>query len=138
MRYALLAILIPVLGGCGPDAVADLSWIEETAADPSGPTLCYESISLPGGEAGAAPRDERIETPCPDQMTPEVVQSLQRALTARGLYGGPVTGVYGKLTSAAVESYQTPRGLPSSVLSLRTARELGLIAYQPTGSETDP
>ncbi len=138
MRYALLAILIPVLGGCGPDAVADLSWIEETAADPSGATLCYQTISLPGGEAEAASREERIETPCPDQMTPEVVQSLQRALTARGLYEGPVTGIYGKLTGAAVESFQTPRGLPTAVLSLRTARELGLIAYQPSVSETDP
>ncbi len=71
----------------------------------------------------------RIETPCPAAMTPEFNATLQRALAARGLYAGAVTGVFDAETRAAVERYQTARGVPSGVLSVATARELGLITY---------
>ena len=71
----------------------------------------------------------RIETPCPAVMTPEFIATLQRALAARGLYANAVTGVYDAETRAAVERYQTGRGVPSGVLSVATARELGLVSY---------
>jgi len=74
-------------------------------------------------------REVRIKTPCPSEMTPEFVASLQRALKVRGQFDGAVTGRYDAETAAAVERYQTDRGLPSAILSVDTARELGLIAY---------
>jgi hypothetical protein len=70
----------------------------------------------------------RTDTLCDDQMTPELVASLQRALAVRGYYRGPVTGSYDAATEAAVKSYQNRQGLPSTVLSLATARDLGLVA----------
>ena len=39
------------------------------------------------------------------------VEELQRALTALGLYKGPLDGVFGKNLSAAVATYQTSKGL---------------------------
>jgi len=69
-----------------------------------------------------------FETPCPDAVTPELVASLQRALAARSLYDGPVSGRIDTATSAAVQRYQAGTGLDSPILSLAAARGLGLIA----------
>lgn len=66
--------------------------------------------------------------PCPDQVTPQFIASLQRALFARGYYKGRINGKLDAPTSAAVEHYQQQFGLDSAQLSLRTARELGIIA----------
>ncbi|MEW9919007.1 peptidoglycan-binding domain-containing protein [Marimonas sp. MJW-29] len=73
-------------------------------------------------------RDNWFETPCPDVLTPEFISSLQRALQARGTFGGIVTGVMDAPTRAAVQRFQKPRGLDSGVLSLDSARALGLVA----------
>ncbi|MFC6759366.1 peptidoglycan-binding domain-containing protein [Sulfitobacter porphyrae] len=54
--------------------------------------------------------------------------SLQRALSARGLYAQQITGTLDDATRAAVQRYQKPTGPDSGVLSLETARSLGLIA----------
>lgn len=73
-------------------------------------------------------RDNWFETPCPEVMTPAFVETLQRAMAARGFYAGPVTGVMDEATRAAVLAVQTSEGLASGVLSLATARQLGLVA----------
>lgn len=69
-----------------------------------------------------------FETPCPNDMTPEVIASLQRALAVRDFYRGPVTGRIDATTSEAVGRYQSATGLQSPVLSLAAARALGLLA----------
>jgi hypothetical protein len=69
-----------------------------------------------------------FETPCPDDMTPEVIASLQRALAVRDVYQGPVTGRIDAATSEAVGRYQSATGLQSPILSLAAARALGLLA----------
>lgn len=69
-----------------------------------------------------------FETPCPDVLTVEFTSSLQRALLARGVYAGPITGVMDTTTGAAIQTLQQQDGLDSSVLALKTARALGLVA----------
>ncbi|MDF1728943.1 MAG: peptidoglycan-binding domain-containing protein [Sulfitobacter sp.] len=72
--------------------------------------------------------DSWFETPCEEARTPEFLSSLQRALQARGLYAGPVSGTLTEETRAAVQQYQRTNGGPDSpVLALETARALGLI-----------
>lgn len=73
-------------------------------------------------------QDNWFETPCADVLTPELISSLQRALQARGDYAGPITGMMDPATRAAITRMQTANGLASSVLSLETARLLGLVA----------
>ncbi|HPD93474.1 MAG: peptidoglycan-binding protein [Rhodobacter sp.] len=74
------------------------------------------------------PAEDRLfAVPCPDQMGPDTIASLQRALAARGLHGGAVTGVMDAETAAAVRRYQAPRGLDSAILSLDAAQQLGLV-----------
>jgi hypothetical protein len=72
-----------------------------------------------------------FRAPCPAEMTPEFVATLQRALKARGLYLLPLTGVLDAPTRTAIRRYQTARGLDSDHLSLAAARDLGLVAADP-------
>lgn len=69
-----------------------------------------------------------FETPCPDALTPELISTLQRALEARALYRGQITGVMDVPTRLAIRRYQNARGLPSGLLSIQSARGLGLLA----------
>lgn len=69
-----------------------------------------------------------FETPCATVLTPEFIASVQRALTARGLYTGPITARLDPRTRAAIARYQKPQGLDSDRLSLDSARNLGLVA----------
>jgi peptidoglycan hydrolase-like protein with peptidoglycan-binding domain len=62
-------------------------------------------------------------------ITVEFVETLQRALKARGHYRGSVSGYIDTRTYSAIRKYQAPQGLDSSILSLAAARKLGLIAY---------
>lgn len=84
------------------------------------------------------PRQETwFQTPCADEMTPEFVSSVQRALAARYLYRGPINGEMDARTRAAVRRYQKPEGLDSGILSLAAARKLGLVAIELDGVEAD-
>ena len=75
------------------------------------------------------PRQERwFETPCADEMGGEFIASLQRALAVRGHYTGPVTARMDARTRRAVQAFQLQNGLDSPVLSLESARSLGLAA----------
>ena len=71
-----------------------------------------------------------FQTPCARDQTPEFVSSLQRALKARSLYRGPVSGQMDARTRAAVRAFQQPQGLNSGILSLAAARQLGLVAVK--------
>lgn len=69
-------------------------------------------------------------TPCPNAMTPEFIASVQRALAARGIYRGGISGEMDAGTRAAVRRFQKPQGLDSGILSLAAARKLGLVALE--------
>ncbi len=69
-----------------------------------------------------------FETPCAADLTPEFNASVQRALKARGQYGGPVNGMLDARTRAAIRAYQKAQGLDSGILSVAAARQLGLVA----------
>ncbi len=75
-------------------------------------------------------RELWFEIPCAPTLTPEFVETLQRALKARGHYRGSVSGYIDARTRSAIRKYQASQGLDSSILSLAAARKLGLIAYE--------
>lgn len=87
-------------------------------------------------QAIVKPREDTIfEIPCASAQTPEFVASLQRALKARSLYRGAITGVMDGRTRAAVRGYQKPLGLDSGIVSMSSARSLGLVALERTGED---
>lgn len=71
-----------------------------------------------------------FEVPCAHTMTPEFIASLQRALQARDFYRGPITGRMDRRTLKAVRAFQLPN-FNSDILTMDTARALGLIAVGP-------
>lgn len=76
-------------------------------------------------------RELWFETPCQAEDDPEFIASLQRALTARGHYRGPISGEMTRRTRRAIRDFQAPQGLDSSILSLAAARQLGLAIWDP-------
>ena len=74
-------------------------------------------------------REVEFETPCDTLQTPQFIASLQRALVARGYYNGAINGRIDARTTAAIEQFQTAQDdVHTDVLTLRTARKLGLVA----------
>ena len=71
----------------------------------------------------------RFETVCPPVYTPQFVASLQRALTVRGLYQGPISGNLDDQTSSAIRRLQAQGGLEVGLLTIEAARGLGLVAF---------
>ena len=69
--------------------------------------------------------------PCPEVMDAEFIATLQRALAARGIYRGPITGSLDAATRSAIRAFQRPQGLDSSVLSTAAAQQLGLVDTDP-------
>lgn len=108
------------------------------------------AVINPDGTVGALPvyrdeskqqivvarRDNWFETPCPEALTPEFIATLQRALHARGSFAGEITSQLDTPTLNAIQAFQNANGGPdSSVLTLETARTLGLVAIPRTPSE---
>jgi len=63
---------------------------------------------------------------CQSSMGSSTIQGVQRALKAKGLYSGPIDGIYGSATKSAIRSYQKAKGLPVAGLSVATMESLGL------------
>jgi len=72
-------------------------------------------------------KEKWFRTPCAQDMTEELISSLQRALAIRGYYVWSVTGQMDARTRVAVRRYQEPQGLDSGILSIAAARQLGLV-----------
>lgn len=152
---ALAGLVVALLAGCGgpmPEFRRDFGAVAPPGAPPG---TCWDKTTQPAvietvTEQVVVPpvRDgqpaeyrtetsQRIvedrqeswfETLCPDDMTPELIASLQRALAARQAYRGEITGRLDAPTRRALRVWQAAKGRDSATLSLDTARELGLVA----------
>lgn len=67
-----------------------------------------------------------FETVCAEDITPEFIASLQRALQVRGLYFHEATGVFDEPTDAALRAFQRSQGVETGLLTIETARAFGL------------
>ncbi|MCA9774741.1 MAG: peptidoglycan-binding protein, partial [Myxococcales bacterium] len=63
---------------------------------------------------------------CQTNVRPGIVREIQQALVKAGYKPGPVDGVLGKETMAAVESFQKAKGLVVGPLTIRTLDALGV------------
>ena len=123
----------PLPGLAPPGADPSLCWARDVA--PAVVETVTERVPSPGAEGFETRTEQRIarerreqwfETPCPPAMDIHFVASLQRALKARGLYDGAITGRMDAATRAAVRAFQAPRGLDSAEVSMEAARAMGL------------
>jgi len=63
---------------------------------------------------------------CEANANPTVIRSIQSALKREGFYSGAIDGRLGQQTYAAVERFQTARGLSTGGLTLTTVDRLGV------------
>ena len=64
---------------------------------------------------------------CDVNTTPDVVRRLQTSLKSAGHYGGPIDGVIGSQTRRGIASYQAATGVQSDILTIDSAKKLGII-----------
>lgn len=97
---------------------------------PDGTVLREAETEIVSDTREIAPRQEDwFKAPCPLMgLNPGFIEQLQRALAARDLYDGPISGEYDRATRDAVRAFQADSGLESDYLSLENAKALGLIA----------
>lgn len=144
---------IETLAARPADAAADTCWTQETRGAEVAVEVAEVTVEPPGlapdGTLREAPitRTERRETVvrpaaelwfealCPEELGEARIAALQRALEARALHDGPVTGRLDEATRDAVRAYQAPRGLDSATLSRAAARQMGLVPVAAPASE---
>jgi peptidoglycan hydrolase-like protein with peptidoglycan-binding domain len=69
----------------------------------------------------------RVKTP---MMKGELVKDVQRRLRKLGFHSGPIDGVYGPQTAAAVQAFQMSKQLlPDGEVGKDTAKSLGVGWY---------
>ncbi|HBZ44030.1 MAG TPA: hypothetical protein DEO85_08255 [Maritimibacter sp.] len=110
------------------EQVTEHKLIEPAKFGPEGTIIApakYETVSEARIVEDRAPI--YFETPCPPRWTPDFIESIQRALTARGLYAGYPHGTLDKETREAIRAFQMQDGLNSTILSTESARDLGLV-----------
>lgn len=75
----------------------------------------------------AATRSVWTSVLCDVNTTPDVVRRLQSALKAAGHYTGKIDGDVGPATRRGIASYQSAQGVESDILTISSARTLGII-----------
>lgn len=63
---------------------------------------------------------------CETNTTPGIVQDIQRALLAKGFNPGPIDGIIGPETSAAITGFQKANNLATGGLTMDTLDKLGV------------
>ncbi len=132
VRFALAAI---VLATSTQADTASRARIEPAAVALSAPEAraCWARYSAASGQArGGVIEEVAFRVPCPEAMGRGFIETLQRALMARGYHEGPVTGVADAQTRAAVQAFQRAGGFNSPILTLETAQRLGLVPIELT------
>ena len=85
----------------------------------------YETVAV--RELAAPAQLEWRSILCETNMTRDNIRAVQQALKARGFDPGPIDGVIGGLTMAAVNRYQRANDLPvDRYLNIETIRHLGV------------
>ncbi|MCC5955792.1 MAG: peptidoglycan-binding protein [Natronohydrobacter sp.] len=131
---ALASVFFAAYAHADPNAVnrarIDLASIALPAPDAR---QCWARYATGSGQArGGVIEEVAFRVPCPELMSRSFMETLQRALIARGVYDGPVTGVADTQTRMAVQAFQRANGFNSPILTLETAQRLGLVPIEVT------
>ncbi len=70
--------------------------------------------AMPSVQPAPSPRTEAPQRAAPPRSRSEIITDVQRELARRGLYDGPVDGIDGSKTGAAIRKFEKTAGLPLS------------------------
>lgn len=75
-------------------------------------------------------QEAKIEIVCPQDQNLDFIQTLQRALNARGFYHGAINGIMDERTKRAVRTVQKSYGVNISDVTIELAENYGLIIHR--------
>lgn len=150
--YTMLFLAVGLLFGCNPKplppkddqaAAAPATPATEPAPTPAAESTPIEDVqSLESiestDEAAAAIEEESASAAAVEvaddgddivKTTPALMKKIQQALVDAGLNPGPVDGVSGVKTVAAIESFQKQNDITPGKITKRTLRTLG-VAFE--------
>ena len=106
---------------------------EKTAIDPAtGQTVVIEPAIYATETVQKIIRDRKddwAEVICAEDYNDNFIKSLQRAMAARGLYRGSISGIMDDRTKRAVRNIQKTYGVNSSEVTLDLAESYGLVIH---------
>ena len=102
-----------------------------TSAEPAAKVEDVQSIQSIESAASAQDAQPAVAAQPDDgddvvKMAPAIMRKVQQALVNAGLNPGPVEGVSGAKTVAAIESFQKQNSIPTGKVTKRTLRALGV------------
>lgn len=102
-----------------------------TSAEPAAKVEDVQSIQSIESAASAQDAQPAVAAQPDDgddvvKMTPAIMRKVQQALVDAGFNPGPVDGVSGAKTVAAIESFQKQNNIPAGKVTKRTLRAMGV------------
>lgn len=139
-RFTVGGAITLALTLLAPTAIAQASDVNRARVDiaslavpQTGGRECWARYASRNGQTRNGMIEEvAFRVPCPELMGTSFIETLQRALMARGYHDGPVTGTTDAQTRAAVQAFQRDNGFNSPILTLETAQRLGLVPIEIT------
>jgi len=112
--FATLTIVINVLFMQSDSHPAPFFQLAEVASKPSIPeTKPMPAVAIRRVESAAGPAPAKVSPPTP-RSPGEIITDIQRELSRRGYYDGPLDGLYGPRTDTAIRDFEHAAGLKSS------------------------
>ncbi|SFE99564.1 peptidoglycan-binding protein [Nitrosomonas sp. Nm166] len=103
--------------------IEELQSLESTAGTPD---MASAQEVQPSPSSTKAPAQAADDGGDVVKATPAIMRKVQQALVDAGFNPGPVDGVSGAKTVAAIESFQKQNNIPTGKLDKRTLRALGV------------
>ncbi|MGE5391561.1 MAG: peptidoglycan-binding protein [Deltaproteobacteria bacterium] len=117
----------PIDGIFGPRTSAAVASFQAAKGLPATGNVDYQTYAALGIECPQTPPPCRTLKLTSPYMRGEDIRTVQTILSARGFDPGPVDGIYGPRTSAAVSEFQTAQGLPATgIVDIATYSALGI------------
>src|SRR5262249_18579013 len=112
--FATLAIVINVLFMQSGSHPAPFFKPAEAASKPSSPeSKPMPTVPIRRVEPGAGPAPAKVASPAA-RSPGEIITDIQRELSRRGYYDGPLDGLYGPRTDTAIRDFEHATGLKPS------------------------
>jgi len=75
-------------------------------------------------------KEDWAEVICEKDQTPTFIETMQRALYARGYYHGPITGIKDERTNRAIRKVQKRLGINSTEITWDLGESFGLVTHR--------
>ncbi|CAA7624235.1 peptidoglycan-binding protein [Magnetospirillum sp. UT-4] len=128
--------LLPVVAGAAMAlSLGACQWMGDMAGGKSGSggSAAADTSAAGSSASGSSGQSAGMQSSATQAVSPEMVRDVQRTLSQKGYHAGPVDGIYGDSTAAAVRNFQRDQRLGGSgQLDSQTLAAMGLAGTSPS------